>query len=122
MEIVASAYQQDATCGLLGGKPCGAHYRDTRRAVLQRCAAGVQRPGEFYRTRTKKPSIQPKVNKAGNLKAEDINKGDKVKHERFGVGTVLAVEPVAGDAILSIDFEEVGEKKILANSANLARA
>lgn len=77
---------------------------------------------EFDRTRTKKPSIQPKVNKAGNLKAEDINKGDKVKHGRFGVGTVLAVEPVAGDAILSIDFEEVGEKKILANSANLARA
>lgn len=69
----------------------------------------------------KQNNIQLEVKKAGNLQANDIKKGMKVKHAKFGVGEVLAVEPVAGDAILSIDFGAKGEKKLLANSANLAK-
>lgn len=61
-----------------------------------------------------------KIPKAGNLRAEDIRKGDRVRHAKHGLGRVLAVEPVAGDAILRIAFETSGEKKMLANSANLA--
>ena len=67
------------------------------------------------------PQPKPKVKKAGDLKAQDIKSGDQVRHAKFGVGKVLATEAVAGDAILSIEFEKVGEKKMLANSANLAK-
>ena len=78
----------------------------------------------FVGAKTQSEESKPilKIQKAGNLKAVDIKKGDKVKHAKHGVGTVLAVEPVADDAILSIAFEKSGEKKMLANSANLAKA
>lgn len=66
------------------------------------------------------PSLKPKIQKAGNLSASDIKKGQTVRHGKHGVGKVIAIEPVAGDAILLIDFKTAGEKKMLANSANLA--
>jgi hypothetical protein len=34
---------------------------------------------------------------------------------------VLAAEPVAGDAILVIEFEQAGTKRMLARQAGLAR-
>ena len=56
----------------------------------------------------------------GSLGPEEIVKGMKVTHPRFGDGVILKVEPVGGDALLSIDFD--GKKKnLLAKSAHLKR-
>ncbi len=46
-----------------------------------------------------------------------IRKGDRVKHPRFGVGKVQSVDPVAGDAILTIQFEAGGLKRMMARQA-----
>lgn len=62
-----------------------------------------------------------RVPKAGSLTADDISKGDIVRHMKHGRGRVLDVQKVAGDAILKIRFDKSGEKRMLANSANLAR-
>ncbi len=48
-----------------------------------------------------------------------VRKGDKVRHGRFGTGTVQSVDPVAGDAILTIRFEAAGIKRMLARQAPL---
>lgn len=50
-----------------------------------------------------------------------ISRGARVRHPKFGVGTVVGVEPAAGDLKLSVRFAGVGEKKLLARHAKLER-
>ncbi len=47
--------------------------------------------------------------------------GDAVVHGTFGNGTVIAVKPMANDSLLSIQFETIGVKKLMANFAKLTR-
>ena len=45
----------------------------------------------------------------------------RVRHPRFGSGQILAVEPVAGDAILLIEFSSGEQKRMLARMAKLEK-
>ena len=45
--------------------------------------------------------------------------GMRVRHAQFGVGTVLSVEPMDGDAKLVVKFPGVGTKRLLAKYAKL---
>lgn len=47
----------------------------------------------------------------------DFHKGDMVEHHAFGRGMVLTVIPMANDALLEIAFDEIGTKKLMANTA-----
>ena len=42
-----------------------------------------------------------------------LSPGDRVRHRAFGEGTVQAVRPMGGDAMLTIDFGEKGVKKLM---------
>ena len=46
-----------------------------------------------------------------------LQKGDMVRHKAFGRGMVLNVQPMGGDALLEIAFDEVGTKRLMLNSA-----
>ena len=48
----------------------------------------------------------------------DLNKGDMVHHTAFGRGMVLSVMKMGGDALLEIAFDEIGTKKLMANTAS----
>ena len=48
--------------------------------------------------------------------------GDVVKHASFGTGKILSTSPLAGDTLLVIDFDKVGQKKLMANYAKLDKA
>ena len=50
-----------------------------------------------------------------------ISRGARVRHPKFGVGTVVGVEPAAGDLKVSIRFAGIGVKKLLARYAKLER-
>ena len=50
-----------------------------------------------------------------------ISRGARVRHPTFGAGTVLGVEPVAGDLKLTVRFAVAGDKKLLARYAKLQR-
>ena len=54
--------------------------------------------------------------------AGGISRGARVRHPTFGVGTVVGVEPAAGDLKLSVRFTGAGVKKLLARYAKLERA
>lgn len=54
--------------------------------------------------------------------ADDFKPGDRVKHNKFGEGTVISSSPMGGDFMLEIAFESVGTKKIMANFAKLIKA
>ena len=47
--------------------------------------------------------------------------GERVRHKVFKDGTVLKVTPMGNDALLEIDFDSKGVKKIMANYAGLKK-
>ena len=51
-----------------------------------------------------------------------LRPGLRVRHPHFGVGTVLSVEPGDADTKLTVRFNSVGQKKLLAKFARLEPA
>lgn len=47
--------------------------------------------------------------------------GDRVDHDKFGMGTVLNVKPMGNDALLEIAFDDIGTKKIMSNFAQMKK-
>ena len=68
-------------------------------------------------TQEKKPS----ASREGQLKPDEIVVGMNVVHPRFGEGVILKVEPVGGDALITVDFDGM-RKNMLANAAGLKKA
>lgn len=52
-------------------------------------------------------------------KAATFSTGDRVEHKTFGVGTVTTVNPMGNDCLLTINFDKIGTKKLMANYAKL---
>ena len=66
-------------------------------------------------------SSNSKRSSAGGLTPDMLQEGMKVKHDRFGTGVILKVEPVAGDALITVDFDGM-RKNMLAKTAGLRKA
>lgn len=75
-----------------------------------------------YQTYTKNnnsqtPAYQP--NKPKEFEILYLATGDKVKHKIFGDGNVISIKDIGkSDSLLEIDFEAVGVKKLMRNSAS----
>lgn len=59
---------------------------------------------------------------SGCLIPDEVMKGMAVRHPRFGKGTVVSVEKVAGDALVSVSFENKTTKNMLVRQAKLVKA
>ncbi len=58
--------------------------------------------------------------KTDNTPALDYSVGDKVKHRKFGIGTVIGAQSMGKDMLLKISFSE-GEKNLLAAYAPIEK-
>lgn len=47
--------------------------------------------------------------------AVNYNVGDSVKHKKFGDGVILNITPMGNDTMLTVAFDKVGTKKLMAN-------
>ena len=59
--------------------------------------------------------------KTDGLAPSELTVGLKVVHNRFGEGIIIKAEPVAGDCLVTIDFDGM-KKNMLAKSAGLKKA
>jgi DNA helicase-2/ATP-dependent DNA helicase PcrA len=80
-----------------------------------RGAPGVRRGPS--RVREESPSYD--YRDEDQSRSGQIEVGMRVRHPTFGVGTVLSIEPAAGDIKLVVRFASVGSKRLLARYANL---
>ena len=78
--------------GSLGQPPTAAGRRNFSAAAARADAAAKAKPAREI------PSLEP---------------GDRVLHDSFGMGTVVAVEGVADKTVASIDFGSEGVKRLL---------
>ncbi|HET8796899.1 MAG TPA: UvrD-helicase domain-containing protein [Thermoanaerobaculia bacterium] len=54
--------------------------------------------------------------------APELKRGQRVRHEQFGIGTILTMEGSGPDAKLTVYFDRAGSKKFVAKFAKLTRA
>src|SRR6185436_4412983 len=65
------------------------------------------------------PNAIRAVKSQGEGARSELTRGAKVRHEQFGVGTILTMEGSGPDAKLTVYFERVGSKKFIARFAKL---
>jgi len=53
--------------------------------------------------------------------ATELKRGQRVRHELFGDGTILTMDGAGPDAKLTVYFDRVGSKKFIAKYAKLMR-
>ena len=51
----------------------------------------------------------------------DFNVGDTVRQAKYGIGRVVKISPAGADYEATVDFQNIGEKKILAKLSKLAK-
>ena len=89
--------------------PSYAQFRDARK-------------GGSYRGRTREePEVYSYEDEDQSLPGE-MKLGAKVRHPKFGVGTILSVEPLDDDTKLVVRFLSVGQKTLRARFAKLEMA
>ncbi len=71
----------------------------------------------YSRPVAKKRDYPSLVTSSQTRKPLNLQKGDMVSHNAFGRGMVLSVLPMGNDALLEIAFDEVGTKRMMANTA-----
>ena len=113
-------YQQKSTSSQGGQNPSGSAYR------LGGGERGSSQPQP-------QPKPQPTFNPATMRRIETsasghvtsapcgFAEGERVEHPRFGRGTILRIEPMATDHKLVIEFEDFGEKTLIARLAKLTK-
>ena len=75
-------------------------------------------PGQNpYPESEKKPDAAPPAAKPAASAAPSFAVGDRVAHKAFGDGVVAAVKPMGGDALLEVDFETAGTKRLMMRAA-----
>jgi DNA helicase II / ATP-dependent DNA helicase PcrA len=87
-------------------------------------SGGYDRQTQYY-TRSKsyserRPSVKKPVDvpKPAEKQAELVfAMGDKVNHKAFGSGVVTKVQPTGNDALIEVEFDKVGVKRLMMKSA-----
>lgn len=84
---------------------------------------------ELYGSRTRKSSkksagdkkeeIDPEYLEYFNSEPKSIRVGSKVEHQKFGIGKVLQIEGEDENQKITVNFEQFGQKTLLAKFANL---
>ncbi len=96
--------------------------RKTEETTANRARSFNSFGGEFKRsqnTATKSTVIRQTTPSA--TKTVDVTEGDRVSHTAFGEGVVKSVRPMAADALIEVEFDRVGTKKLMFNYANLKK-
>ncbi len=101
-----------------GGRPFGQRAGSDFQAVRDRgetfSPASQPSPGKMTRVHDVHTPAMPQINTV-------LEPGDRVTHERFGEGEVMAVEGEAPNTTAVIEFKSAGTKKLLLRFAKLTK-
>ena len=97
-------------------------YLDTEQRVSeQRVVKNTERPAKYqYGAKAGKPYNLSDF-KVKPLRELDYQVGDRVKHIKFGVGTVQEITKGGRDFEVAVEFDRVGRKKMFASFAKLKK-
>lgn len=96
----------------------GSRYGEQRTGYGSAPARSTARPVGTKPTVGTRPTVAAKPAATG----VQWQVGDRVSHSSFGTGVITATTPMAGDTLLVIQFDTVGQKKLMQNYARLTKA
>ncbi len=67
-------------------------------------------------------AMKKPVTATPHITGETFSAGDRVRHNIFGEGTVIDAKKMGNDTMLTINFDKVGDKKLMANFAKITKA
>jgi DNA helicase-2/ATP-dependent DNA helicase PcrA len=102
-----SRFLDDLPPALIAGAGEHLDRRVGRRARRDRLLPGLARPAQAERRAVLAPA------------GPSFETGQRVQHSVFGEGVVIESEPADGDEIITVAFEELGLKRLLASVAKL---
>ena len=106
----------------------GGRVRQPRREIIQDNDWSTEErisqiPQPASRSRTPRPSgtrAAPAAYRQPAPKAQplmQLKKGEMVRHSAFGTGMVLSIQPMGGDALIEVAFDNVGTKRMMLKAA-----
>ena len=87
-----------------------------------RPSSSVSRPSSFGAQKTeRRPNLPPPPEKAGFVPSpvSELREGQRVEHNRFGMGTLKSISGHAADMTALVEFDNFGEKKLILKYAKL---
>ena len=57
----------------------------------------------------------------GNATPSNVVAGDRIVHDRFGLGTIAEITGAGADQKATVNFDNAGEKKLLLRFAKLTK-
>lgn len=84
-------------------------------------AEPVFRKKTDYMKYNRKAALNRDAFRAPELKEVDFDEGDRVRHRKFGEGTVKNIETREGQLYVTVDFDKSGEKDMVAAYAKLVK-
>ena len=117
----SSSYGYGNAAGGLGG--ASSSFGANRYGLTGMGSAGYATSKSGSATRKKGAGIPQSLLQTGIQKLEhlDYAVGDRVKHIKFGEGTVEAIEDGKNDYTVTVQFDKGGQKKMLASFAKLQK-
>ncbi len=109
-----SRFVEEIPDGLLAG-PMYDRTTEKKRPSVRRDGAEAYNKMKPYATAAKQ------FGDAGKLSSLNYAEGDRVKHAKFGDGTVTAIVSGGRDFEVTVDFDKVGTKKMFASFAKLQK-
>ncbi len=95
--------------------------RNSSLAGLEKGHGGAYRPKPVVLTSQTTSAYMGKQFSMEKTASLDYGKGDRVRHVKFGEGTVLEIESGKRDFEVTVQFDRVGVKKLFATFAKLAK-
>ena len=90
------------------------HPETTKRTSVQSKPVEKKRPTDNELVGLRQKEVE-------STKSVSFTPGDRVRHKIFKDGTIVKVTPMGNDALLEIDFDSKGLKKIMANYAAIKK-
>lgn len=78
-----------------------------------------QKPHSFLKEQSEKLKTPTAQISAGS--AENIEVGDRVRHSKFGDGVVVKIKQMGNDAMVTVNFDSIGEKAVMKNYAKMTK-
>jgi len=80
--------------------------------------------GRRYGSRLFEENIKPTPEPQKSAEEFSYSPGDRIKHRKFGTGTVVSAQNMGRDCLVVVDFDDtdVGQKKMMAAYANFVKA
>lgn len=94
--------------------------RGTRRCSAPSYSSRYSAPSA-YPTRSKAAQPKASVGGFGHLSADEISPGMILLHEKLGRGRVVSLGELSGEPTVIVNFDELGEKKLLLKFAMLKK-